>query len=91
MVRAALRIVVAVLLVLGGWAAGVAQSSDPSFEIVVSAPVGETTIQCARGCRLAWVERGVNPNARPDESFTFRCSGATRRCSSARVGGWITP
>lgn len=91
MARSGIRLFLAVLLVFGGWAVGVAQSSDPDFEIVVNAPVGETTIQCLRGCRLAWVERGTNPNAQTMESFAFRCSGPLSRCSSAKVGGWTAP
>ena len=91
MARAVIRLLLAVVLVAAGWAAGSAQSSDPTFEIRVSAPAGETTIHCVRGCRLAWVERGVNPNAQPKPTFTFRCSGAIDRCSSATVGGWVDP
>jgi hypothetical protein len=74
-----------------GWAAGRAQTSAPSFEIVVDAPVGQTTIQCVRGCALSWVERGVNPNAQAMPTFTFNCTSPGGRCSSHRVGGWITP
>ncbi len=80
MIRASVRLVIALFLVLGGWAVGVAQSTEPAFEIVVSAPAGETSIRCVRGCKLAWVERGVNPHAQPDSNFTFRCSGAIDRC-----------
>src|SRR5213592_2352183 len=33
---------------------------EPDFELVVDAPAGPTTITCVRGCRLMWVERGIN-------------------------------
>jgi hypothetical protein len=85
--RGVVQVVFGVILVLLGWAAGRAQTSAPVFEFVVDAPSGETTIHCVRGCELAWVERGVNADARPASSFTYRCTGP--RCSSGRVGGWI--
>ena len=68
----------AVFAALGtGWAVGHAQSPDPAFELVVDTPPGSSTITCVRGCSLMWVERGMNPNDRPQPSF-------------AR-GGWIIP
>jgi hypothetical protein len=90
MIRIGLRLVMIVALVAVGWAAGKAQTAEPDFEIVVNAPEGETMIECVRGCELAWVERGVNPNANPVPTFQFSCKGGNSRCSSARVGGWIT-
>ena len=85
--RFLLNAVIALALVATGWALARAQVSEPDFEIIVDAPGGPTTIRCVRGCALAWVERGVNPNAKPIESFDFNCSGA--RCSSFKVGGWL--
>ena len=89
MTRTSLRMAMAAALVGLGWMAGNAQTSAPHFEIVVNAPAGETTIECVRGCKLAWVERGVNANATPATTFTFSCSGT--RCSSYKVGGWDNP
>jgi hypothetical protein len=92
MTRKMLTGVVALLLVGTGWVAAKTQVTAPEFELVVEAPAGPTTIRCVRGCKLMWVERGMNPNGTPQSSFEFSCSGdATARCSSARVGGWITP
>ena len=92
MIRASLRLVMIVALITLGWMAGKAQTAEPNFEIVVNAPEGETMIECVRGCELAWVERGVNPNAKPMPTFRFSCRGNRElRCSSAKVGGWITP
>ena len=89
--RASLRFAIAIALAGGmGWMAAKAQTSEPNFEVVVNAPSGETTIECVRGCELAWVERGLNPNSRPMKTFTFKCDGAPR-CSSHRVGGWVRP
>lgn len=78
-----------------GWAAAlIAQNSKPDFEIVVNAPAGDTTIECVRGCNLFWVERGLIPNGKPEAKFPFGCSGVggtvVSRCSSGRVGGWIS-
>lgn len=86
------RIVLAVLLVATGWvAAGTAQTANPDFEVIVNAPAGETTIECVRGCNLAWVERGVLRNYTPTPKFPFSCDGlTTTRCSSGRVGGWVS-
>jgi hypothetical protein len=86
------HVAIATVLVVLGWAAGRAQMSEPAFELVVDSPPGETTIHCVRGCNLAWVERGIIPNSAPQPGFTYACTGATvTRCSSSRVGGWLTP
>ena len=90
MIRASLRIALAVALVAIGWMAARAQTSEPAFELIVNAPSGQTTIECVRGCALAWVERGLNPNSTPAPSFKFGCSG-TAGCSSGKVGGWLKP
>jgi hypothetical protein len=80
------------MLVGLGWAVGKAQTSQPDFELVVTAPAGETNVECRRGCELVWVERGINPNAKPQSTFTFSCSGGgAQQCSSARIGGWVKP
>lgn len=84
------RAAVTVALIGLGWVLGRAQASQPDFELIVNAPAGETTVQCARGCDLVWVERGINPNAMPMPTFTFACRGErVERCSSARIGGWV--
>jgi hypothetical protein len=83
------RLALAAGLLSLGWAAGRAQPAQPDFEIVVDAPAGATNITCVRGCALAWVERGVNPNATPMPTFSYNCNAA--RCSSFKVGGWIKP
>ena len=88
MARMILRGVVVLAMLAAGWGAARAQTSAPEFEIVVSAPEGSTTIECVRGCTLAWVAKGLNPNSQPTRSFSFACKGAGR-CSSSRVGGWI--
>ena len=88
MVRTSLRIAMAVAFVGIGWVVGAAQTSQPDFELVINAPSGETRIECVRGCSLSWVERGLNSNATASSRFTYGC-GADR-CSSGRVGGWIT-
>lgn len=91
MVRASLGIAIAAILVVTGWVAGRAQPAEPDFEIVVNAPEGETTITCVRGCNLAFVERGVNPRSNPMATFRFECRRmADSRCSSMKVGGWMT-
>jgi hypothetical protein len=81
-----LKIVLACGLIASGWAAAKAQPSSPDFELVIDTPGGETTIECVRGCGLAWVERGLNAQATPTRMFTFACTGS--RCGSGRVGGW---
>jgi hypothetical protein len=90
MARRVLQAVVACALIGLGWAAAKAQTAAPDFELFVDAPAGETRIECVRGCALAWSERGINPNARPELTFSYSCSGANvQRCSSGRVGGWV--
>ena len=83
---------VAFTLMIGGWAVGRAQSSGPDFELVVATTVLEdgsisTAVDCARGCKLAWVQR--NPNAIPGSThFDFHCKGSNQ-CPSGAIGGWI--
>jgi hypothetical protein len=85
------RLIVGLALIGVGWVAAKAQApaSAPDFELRVDTSGGPTTITCVRGCKLAWVERGINPNANPQQSFDFACTG--NRCSSGRIGGWIDP
>jgi hypothetical protein len=86
MKRALSRFAVAAGLVFAGWTVGRSQPASPDFELIVEAPGGETTIQCVKGCKLAWVERGVNPNSQPTASSSYACTGS--RCLSGRLGGW---
>jgi hypothetical protein len=90
MIRLIARYVTVAALVGAGWAAGRAQAVQPDFEIVIDAPAGETSVVCVRGCDLAWVQRGLNRNATPAPTFTFKC-GDPSRCSSGKVGGWTKP
>ena len=91
MVRKRLQAAIALLLVGIGWVAAKAEmrASTPSFELQVDAPGGSTTIRCVRGCKLAWVQRGVIPNSVPQSSFEYECTAA--RCGSGLVGGWAVP
>jgi hypothetical protein len=92
MLLTAKRIVTVAGLLGAGWAVGRAQPATPSFELLVNAPAGQVTVECVRGCKLAWVERGVNPAAVPMQTFSFRCSGpGVERCGSGRIGGWTEP
>jgi hypothetical protein len=73
MARTVALILFAVVLVAIGWIAGVkAKSSSPDFALIVNAPGGETTVECVRGCKLAWVERGLNPNQTTDTKIHLR-------------------
>ena len=81
------RLMLAAALIGACWTIGQAQATQPDFELMVTAPGGQTRIECLRGCNLAWVQRGLNPRATPSRTFTFQCSAD--RCGSATVGGWI--
>ena len=88
--RTAYRVLMAAGLIALGWAAGSSQTSQPDFEIVVNSPVGETTVECRRGCALAWVERGDPATKTSEPTFSYECGGpAAQRCSSGRIGGWV--
>jgi hypothetical protein len=88
--RTIVRVATAVVLLGLGWMTGRAQTTEPDFELVVDAPPGETNVECRRGCHMAWLERGINPAATPQRIFTFKCGGSAGRCSSYRIGGWLT-
>jgi hypothetical protein len=84
----------ALALVVAGWAFAHAQTQAPAFELQVNVSDEATTITCVKGCELAWVERGLNPNSRPTEMFSFVCNvrgvnGSAVPCSSGKVGGWL--
>jgi hypothetical protein len=89
--RTVLRIAIASGLIGLGWTAGKAQTAQPDFELIVDSPGGETSVTCARGCEMAWVERGFDPDpaAKPLLRFTFKCSNSLYRCSSGKIGGWV--
>lgn len=90
--RAALRVVIAIALIVAGWIAGStqAQVSEPDFEISVVAPVGRTEIKCLRGCNLKWVERGNSANSDLIPTFSYSCGGAgATSCASGKIGGWV--
>jgi hypothetical protein len=87
--RTVRHIVVAAGLVGIGWTIGHSQTTAPDFEFSVSAPGGETIIQCLRGCEVSWVARGLNANAVAASNFTFSCGA--ERCDSGAIGGWIRP
>ena len=89
MKRHILRALIAAVLVITGWTIAKAQQSMPDFEIVVTSPGGETKVECRRGCKVAWFERGLNPNAATMKTFTFRCTAA--QCGSGVIGGWLEP
>ena len=74
MTHLVLKATIAFALIAAGCVAAKAQIPAPDFEIIVDAPGGATTIRCVRGCKLAWVERGINPDATPNESFDFAWS-----------------
>ena len=93
MKRTFLRAALALTLLAAGWTAGRAQAQfpPPDFEIAIHAPVGETVVECVRGCGLLWVERGdPGPGAETGPTFQFACRGASvQQCTSGRIGGWI--
>jgi len=95
MARKVIMVGIGFLLVATGWiASGIAQDTRPDFEFTVNARAGAITVECVRGCGLAWVERGRLRGGTTEPTFTFSCSGvggtAERACGSGRVGGWIT-
>jgi hypothetical protein len=83
---------VSALLLMAGWTAGRAQTSAPDFEFVVTTTATatgmDTSVQCVRGCKLSWVQRGVNPNAAKLSDFDFSCKGGNP-CASGVIGGWV--
>lgn len=89
MSRSTLRTLLVAITMLGiGWIVGHAQSSTPDFELSISAPSGQTTVECISGCELNWWER-PNPNSARQARFTYSCTG--QRCESGRIGGWLKP
>jgi hypothetical protein len=91
MKTAAYRVIIGAGLIALGWVAGHSQTAQPDFEILVNSPKGETTVECVKGCALAWVERGDPATKTPTPTFSYACRGgdSEQRCSSARIGGWI--
>jgi len=92
-VRILIQAALALALVGTGWVAAKAQlqKSPPDFELQIDAPTGYTAIKCTRGCRLASVQRGVDPNFSPQPSIAFECGDGSRCGSNLLVGGWVVP
>jgi hypothetical protein len=81
-------------LVTVGWILGHAQASvppplpDPAFELLVTAPGGDISVQCIRGCAVREKPSVNNPVhlARPAQAEVgWACK---QRCS-LEVHGWI--
>jgi hypothetical protein len=91
MIRIAAKLFVAAALVAGGWSVGRAQGTLHDFEIRIDAPEGKTTVECVKGCQLAWVERMVPGTVKPERTtFEYGCSNSpSGRCGSGRIGGWL--
>jgi hypothetical protein len=80
------------MLIALGWVAVQTQEDAADFELIVDAPAGETHVECLSGCSLLWIGRGIPQDAEPKTNFSFRCGGpGVERCSSFRIGGWLTP
>ena len=54
--RTLLHIALLAVGIAFGFAVGKAQTPQPDFELVVTAPPGETKVECRRGCELVWVD-----------------------------------
>jgi hypothetical protein len=82
---------IALLLFGTGWiAGGIAQDIQPEFVLMVTAPAGETTIRCIKGCsRLEFTRTDYAPDPKP-QKFEFGCRGSNvTRCSSGKVAGYL--
>ena len=80
----------AFVLVGLGWAVGYAQRSEPEFMIAISAPVGETRVECVSGCELMGARDLGNPHAGRLKVYTYRCSGPSVQRCGAKIAGWLT-
>jgi len=81
--RNALRLTIALGLIGLGWSVGHAQNADaPDFIFSVSAPAGETKVECVRGCNLLWSVFTPTRTAAVN-GFTFPCSPKPATASSA--------
>jgi len=72
-----------------GWTVGYAQRSEPQFTLLIDAPAGETTIECASGCALIGSRDLGNPNAGRMKKYGYGCSGRSFERCSASVAGWL--
>ena len=81
MLRHSVRVLVLIGLLVVGWAAGHAQTSQvPDFELFVSTRNGNTDITCVRGCTLTWVAKSQTTTS----SVEFHVAAPT-------VSGKVTP
>ncbi len=81
------RILAAAGLVAVGWMAGqAAQAPQADFEITVTAPPGETTVTCTRGCGLQFI-RTTPDKSKAQPFFTYSCTNTTT-CRGS-VHGWV--
>ena len=80
MVRFATRVLIIIVLTAIGWSVGKAQEPPLVINFTIDAPVGDTTIQCERGCEFYSSQQG---RARASSQFMFSCTaeGGRQRCS----------
>jgi hypothetical protein len=83
MAQKMIRGAIACALVALGCAAAKAQVSAPVFELIVNAPAGETTIECARGCEISTL------GERAQATFKYSCRNSPNDRCGARIAGWL--
>ena len=74
----AIRIAIALGLIVVGWAAGRAQTSAPDFELVVNSPKGEVTVQCVQRVRARVDRTRRERQGDADVDVHLRMRGAGR-------------
>src|SRR5687767_1525738 len=90
MVRSLSQAAVGAALVGLGWGIGQAEFSAPDFSIRIDAPVGQTKIECVRGCNLQGSRDEGNPNNQPVPTYFYQCSGKGIARCVATVNGWTS-
>src|SRR6187401_2005558 len=97
--RHSVRVLVLIGLLVVGWAAGHAQTSQvPDFELLVSTSNGNADITCVRGCTLTWVAKSQTTTSSvefhvPATTVSGKvtpagCVGGEHVLGSCRIWGW---
>jgi hypothetical protein len=80
----AVRLAIVAGLALAGWSVGRAQTQVAEFELTVTAPGGQTVIECRKGCDFQYDVGNTANLPKPNTRFQFACT--TQTCAATING-----
>jgi hypothetical protein len=82
-----IRLAIATTIALAGGSAGRAQTQVADFEMTITAPAGQSVIECHRGCDFQVDVGDTSGLPRPNTRFPFRCGGSGVETCKLTING----